>query len=144
MAIDTSGQWWRGKTFSDLAEYIRTLTSEGYPATSVRQSICRCGSTTFRLLFDADEGCARRQCTRCSELAFIGDSAELWDSASPTAATCPCGSTDLELGIGFSERPDGEIRWITVGQRCTRCGVLAAFVDWGVDYAPTSHLRALV
>jgi hypothetical protein len=31
-----------------------------------------------------------------------------------------------------------------VGQRCTRCGLLDAVVDWKIDYGPSTHLLAQV
>jgi hypothetical protein len=144
MALDTSGRWWRGDEFADLAAYLRALTADGYPVGDVRQCVCRCGGTVFRLLADAEEGCAARACAACGERAFIADSAEAWGEATPEPAVCPCGSDEAELGVGFSDRADGEVRWVTVGQRCARCGVLASSVDWAVDYAPTAHLRSQV
>ena len=76
MTIDKSGEWWKGTGFDDLAEYIRELTAEGYPAERVVQSVCACGHTAFRLWADEDEGCARRQCVACGAKAFICDSEE--------------------------------------------------------------------
>jgi hypothetical protein len=29
-------------------------------------------------------------------------------------------------------------KWITVGARCASCGMLGAYVDWKIDYAPPS------
>jgi hypothetical protein len=144
MALDTSGRWWRGTEFADLAAYLRALTADAHPVGDVRQCVCRCGGMVFRLLADADEGCVLRVCVACGERAFIADSAEAWDDASPEPAVCPCGAGEAELGVGFSDRAEGEVRWITVGQRCARCGVLASAVDWEVDYAPTAHLRSRV
>jgi hypothetical protein len=141
MVIDTSGPWWRGNQFDDLVEYLRLLSAEGYPASDIRQSTCSCGGVVFRLYADADEGCAQRECVRCSARSFIGDSADYWEKATPTLALCPCGAEEAELAVGFSDRANGEVRWITVGQRCVQCGVLASSVDWKIDYAPTNHLR---
>ena len=143
MAIDTSGRWWTGTEFRDIDEYLRALTASGYPVSEVVQSKCSCGGTVFSLLRDEEEGCAQRLCRACGERAFIADSAEIWDEAEPAPAVCPCGSKYAELGVGFSNRRDGEIQWVTVGQRCVQCGVLGSFVDWKIDYAPTDHLRRL-
>jgi hypothetical protein len=141
MTIDTSGRWWTGTEFSDVAEYLRALTAAGHPVSEVTQSKCRCGGTVFSLLRDDEEGCAQRVCRACGERAFIADSAEAWDEAQPTVAVCPCGGEHSEIGVGFSMRTDGEIEWVTVGQRCIRCGVLGSSVDWKIDYAPSGHLR---
>jgi hypothetical protein len=140
MAIDKSGKWWKGETFDDLAQYIRLLTEDGYGADRVLQCRCTCGGTVFRLAADRDEGCAERLCASCKSKAFIADSAEGWNEAKPKGVRRVCGSTDLELGVGFALRPDDEVKWITVGHRCTRCGVLASFVDWQIDYAPSKQL----
>ena len=144
MALDTSGRWWTGTEFGDLIQYLRALTAEGYPADEVRQSVCTCGSTTFHLEADREAGCARRVCVACSSSAFIADSAEVWAEAEPEQVRCPCGGRQLELGVAFSKRLNGEVRWVTVGQRCLACGVLASFADWEIDGAPTAHLLTLV
>lgn len=144
MVLDTSGRWWRGTEFADISEYLRALTATGYQVADVRQSVCHCGGTVFCLFGDAEQGCAQRVCSRCGTSAFLGDSAEFWAEAEPELWVCPCGGAEAELGVGFSEREGGEIRWITVGQRCARCGVLASLVDWKIDYAPTAHLRSQV
>jgi hypothetical protein len=41
-------------------------------------------------------------------------------------------------------RDNGDVRWITVGERCLACGILGAAIDWKVDYSPTDHLFALI
>jgi len=41
-------------------------------------------------------------------------------------------------------RSDSEARWITLGQRCTSCGLLDAAVDWKIDYGPSTHLLGQV
>jgi hypothetical protein len=35
---------------------------------------------------------------------------------------------------------DDEVRWVSVGLRCVEDGVAGVYVDWKIDYAPTSHL----
>lgn len=140
MAIDKSGKWWKGANFSDLAEYIRLLAADSYPAEKVVQSVCVCGNTTFRLLIDADEGYAQLVCEKCGEATFIGDSDEIWEEAEPKKIRCPCKNAIFEIGVGFSLREDGEISWITVGERCTKCGMLGSAVDWNIDYGPSTHL----
>ncbi len=144
MAIDQSGKWWKGSDFSDLAEYIRVLTEEGYPAETIVQSVCTCGHSVFRLFVDADEGCAQRRCMACGEATFIGDSAEYWDEAEPKKVRCPCKHDQFEVGVGFSFRDNDEVKWITVGERCMRCGVLGSAVDWKIDYEPSRHLLTMV
>jgi hypothetical protein len=142
--IDGSGQWWTGKEFQDLARYLREFTAQGYPAGHIAQSTCECGGRVFRLEVDDEEGCARRTCTSCGHAAFIADSAEYWDEADGGPAECPCGNGPFELGVAFSLREDGDVRWISIGGRCVSCGVLGAYADWKIDYSPTDHLLTAV
>ena len=130
----------KGISFADLSEYLIALTHEGYPAERIVQSVCTCGGKTFRLHADPNEGCARRKCSSCDEEKLIADSHDYWDEAEPEPCICLCGESTLELGVAFSLRKDGEVRWITVGQRCTSCGILGSPVDWKIDYSPTDHL----
>ena len=144
MAIDTTGRWWKGTDFDDVVEYIKIITKTGYPAEKVLQSVCLCGNTTFRLEADQIEGCARRTCTKCNRKTFIGDSADYWEEATPEQVASPCGHSVFELGVGFSLRNNGDIKWITVGQRCIQCGVLVSAVDWEINYGRTEHLFSMV
>ena len=139
--IDRSGQWWKGENFDDLVTYLREFTAENCPTERFAQGRCRSyGGTIFTLELDDEQGCARRKCQACDTVQFIADSADFWDEVEPGEAACPCGNETFELGVAFSQRPDGDIRWITVGARCTCCGVLGAYVDWKIDYSPTDHL----
>jgi hypothetical protein len=141
MTIDKSGKWWRGSEFGDVVQYLREYTADGYPVRSVVQCVCECRGTAFKLEGDRDEGCARRTCVACERQAFIGDSAEFWDEAKPKLCRCPaCKGVAFEIGVGFSLRDDGDVRWITIGQRCLKCGLLGSFVDWSIDYGPADHL----
>lgn len=141
MAIDTSGKWWKGEDFADLTEYLRSYCEDPYPADLIVQSVCSCGHAVFRLQGDREEGCARRICAACKAAAFICDSGEYWDEAEPIPLSCvECRGRQFEVGVAFSKRADGDIRWITIGERCVRCGVLGSFMDWKIDYGPTDHL----
>jgi hypothetical protein len=142
--IDQTGEWWTGEDFGDLAEYLRIVTAEGYPADRVLQSVCTCGGTAHRLDADPVESAARRTCVACGARAFIADSDEYWSEAKVERWRCGCESDTAELGVAFSLRSDGEVRWITVGLRCTGCGLLDAVVDWKIDYGPSTHLLAQV
>ncbi len=138
MTIDKSGKWWKGSSFEDVTEYIKLYM--GYPVEQVVQSICTCGNTTFTLKVDQEEDCAQRTCTACNKSTFIGDSDEYWEDASPKKVRCPCKNTVFEIGVGFSFRDDGNIKWVTIGHRCMKCGVLGSSADWKINYAPTLHL----
>jgi hypothetical protein len=143
MTIDTSGKWWTGSEFADIEEYLRIYTADAYPASDIVQSVCNCGHTVFRVEGDRDQGCVRRTCAACKTSAFICDSGEYWDEAEPTKLSCrPCRGRQFEVGVAFSRHEDGDVRWITTGERCVKCGVLGSFVEWKIDYSPTEHLLA--
>jgi DNA-directed RNA polymerase subunit RPC12/RpoP len=141
VSIDSSGKWWRGATFDDIAEYVHEYTADGYSADQIRESICAtCGSKVFGLRGDQDEGAVRRTCRDCGRKAFIADSEESWPHASVRTCRCPCGGLDYNVAIGFALRDSGEVRWVTVALRCTACGILGSFADWGIDYTPSTQL----
>lgn len=110
-------------------------------ADDIRPSTCaNCGSDVFGLRGDWEEGVARRTCRRCGLKAFICDSEDHWSDATIRTCKCPCGGPDFNLAFGFCLRAEGEVRWVTVGERCINCGVLGSFVDWKIDYSPSAEL----
>lgn len=146
MTIDTSGKWWVGTEANDIGEYLVAYEAEGYPVDVTRICICGCGSERFDLEADRVEGVARRACRDCGSGHYLCDSEEYWDDAEPEKWACAeCGCEVCNLGVGFSlyaasdEEPK-DIRWISVGQRCTTCGVLGSFVDWKVGYGGSGAL----
>jgi hypothetical protein len=141
MAIDKSGKFWTGAGASDIDEYLGALTASNAPATDrYVHAACVCGSAAFGLAVDNDEGCAQRTCTRCKTKHLICDSADSVADAELEPVTCPCGGKEFQICVGFAHRDDRSIKWVYIGHRCTRCGVLASSVDWKVDYAPAEHL----
>jgi hypothetical protein len=144
MSIDETGEYWIGTEAGDIDGYLRAYTADGHPVDRIIHATCPCGHNAFRLLVDADQGCAQRACSTCSRTQFVCDSAEHWAEAEPEQVTCPCGADSHEVAVGFNHREDGSAKWIFVGVRCVSCGVLGAVADWKIDYAPTDHLYALV
>ena len=138
--IDTTGRWWKGESHEDLVEYLRGYTSDAYPATSFARATCACGGSVFRLRSDRNEGGVQRTCVTCKKKHLVCDSGEYWADASPRTVKCPCGAAEYDVVVGFSHRENGDVRWLTVGNRCVRCGVLASCADWKIDYSPTEHL----
>jgi hypothetical protein len=144
MAIDKSGHWWVGSETDDICEYLVAFRAEGYEVHEVRMCRCGCGSAEFRLETDRQEGCARRTCAACRTPHLVCDSAEYWEEAEPESWTCTsCGSSTCNLAVGFSlydseagELPD--VRWISVGCRCSACGTLGCVADWKVGYGPSN------
>lgn len=139
--IDRSGEFWQGEDFSDLSAFLDEYAGTGYPVDEMVQSACdRCGAVTFRIDADYDEGAARRICTSCTVVRYIGDSEDSWDDASPVAVECPNGHSRFEVGVGFSRFEDGEIRWIYVVYRCLACRVMQCCSEWKVDHVPSGYL----
>ena len=81
-----------------------------------------------------------RVCRRCGTEAFIADSEDTWANSAPRWCKCPCGSDDFDVAVEFSLREGGDVRWVTVGNRCAECGILGSLADWHVDYGPSDHL----
>ena len=141
MAIDKSGQWWKGADPSDIHSYLVDYSADGDPIAEFRPAVCTCGSLAFHLDADDTEGAAQRTCTKCSQVHFICDSSEYWDEAEPERCACPCGAESMNIGVGFALYPDDhEVKWLYIGCRCTSCGVLGCYADWKVAYAPSRQI----
>ena len=139
--IDKTGQWWKGDSYADVVEYITEYSAENYAAARIEQSRCRsCSGTSLSLRFDDEEGGAETTCSSCGTTQLLLDSRDYWEDANPDEAACPCGGEVFEIGVGFSLRDDGDVRWVYVGGRCVACGVLGVYTDWKIDYSPTEHL----
>jgi ribosomal protein S27AE len=140
MTLARRGGEWSGSDFADLAVYMRTEVEARHPIHAVLQSTCRCRHALFRVETDPEEACARRTCAACGLDAFLADSEERWTDAEPVRSRCACGNDRFEVGVGFSFRPDNEVRWVTVGERCAACGRLRCAADWEVDQPDSEAL----
>jgi hypothetical protein len=141
MAIDRSGPWWVGSEARDIEEYLKAYKAEGYEVHETRMCRCPCGSIEFHLDADRTEGCAQRTCAACGTKHFICDSAEYWDDAEPESWECTeCGRKTCNIYEAEPEPGLPDVRWISVGNRCTNCGTLGSFVDWKVGYGPSYQL----
>jgi hypothetical protein len=142
MSIDTSGKWWIGSEPADIRGFLEAYAPEGYEVHDFRLAACPCGSDSFHLDADDNEGVAKRSCIKCSAEHFLCDSEEYWDEAGSEHWKCvDCTSEETNVGVGFSlYEDDHEIRWLYVGCRCAKCGVLGCFAGWKIAYAPSRHL----
>jgi hypothetical protein len=143
MSIDSSGKWWVGSEPADVHGFLEAYASEDAEVDQFRLSTCGCGSVEFRLRADDAAGVARRTCAACGVEWFICDSREHWHDAEPVDWRCvECESDVCNVGVGFSQYPDSptSIKWIYVGVRCSRCGILGCFAGWKVAQDDVAHL----
>ena len=141
MAIDSSGEWSRGTEAADLEAYLVDFRAGGYPVQRVIHACCTgCGGSAFGVLVDDEQGYVERRCTSCATRFVMLDSADVDDEAEPDDAACPCGNETFQVAVGFAAVADGEVRWVSIGLRCLRDGILGVYTDWKIDYAPTTHL----
>ena len=76
---------------------------------------------------------------------FIADSEKFWAEASPKKMRCSCKSDVYEVGIGFTLGKGRDwVRWMSVGMRCAKCGILSSPVDWKADYELTDAVLKYV
>lgn len=138
--IDKTKKYWSGDCAADIDEYLRAYTE--LSDLDVKPVCCSCGSDTFTILVDQDEGAVLLKCTQCAEEKFLLDSEEYWPSCTPKAGICRlCKGAEYNVRVGFVRKENGNIEWIYVGNRCTECGALGSYVDWGIDYKPTDELE---
>ncbi|WP_225766655.1 hypothetical protein [Inquilinus sp. Marseille-Q2685] len=139
MTIDKTEKYWVGTHPLDIKAYLRAYV-ESTPISAFRLAQCPCSSIDFRVEADADEGCVRRSCTRCSTAHFVCDSEEYGAEAELKPWRCKCRSDQANIGVGFSLHDNGDVRWLYVGLRCRKCGTLGCIADWKVGYGPSGHL----
>jgi hypothetical protein len=142
MSINTSGKWWVGTSPDDIKGFVEAYATIGYEVHEFRLARCECESLAFQLDADDAGGVAKRTCIKCSREHFICDSEEFAKDADYEHWRCvECGSEATNIGVSFSLYDDDkEIRWLYVGCRCAKCGVLGCFAGWKVTYAPSRQL----
>ena len=133
---------------SDLDAYLRSFAAGGYPVDRVQHATCvSCAESTagFTVALDDEAGAAVRRCVRCQDEFVMLDSRDALDDAQLGDATCPCGHAEFDVAVGFSMRADElEVRWVSVGLRCRRDGLIGVYTDWKVDYSPSKQLLQAV
>ncbi len=132
MVLRKRGGYWYGAGPEDTrVELQRYSNLNGYRAVRFAEPVCRCGSRSFRLATDEDEGAARRTCTICGATHFMGDSARYAAIAEFTDHGCICSGNEFELLCGVAVyRDSNDVRWFYIGCRCTVCGLVGVFADW--------------
>lgn len=146
MAIDKSHEYWIGTTPDDLKEYLLAYTtSDGtYQPEFFKQIQCHCGSDMFYL----EKACeiSKRFCSKCNDVTFICSSSDQWEEAESEEdverfSCVECDSEEANIVIGFAFYDElqefAAVKWLYVGVRCAKCGILGCFNDCkvGRDFA---------
>lgn len=146
MTLLRRGKHHYGDSQNDIRdEVLRYSQLNAYVAQHFADAICACGSRTFRLLLDDNEGAAVRVCSQCNTEHPIGDSQEFLEDASLEECACPCGAESFEITIGVSLYDDSEdVKWLYLGCRCSKCGLTAVYGDWKNEFIGYRGLLARV
>ena len=140
--IDTTKSYWTGDSAEDISEYLR-LYSENENI-DVNAVVCHsCGSDSFELKVDQNENAIQVKCAQCATKKILLDCEEVWDEANPKLRKCSIGkkSKAYNVRVGFVRRENGSVKWVYIGNRCTKCGTLGSYLDWKVNYEPTEEME---
>lgn len=140
--IDKSRKYWYGTCADDIDEYLREYTEDA--DIDIKSVICNsCGSEELIMFIDSKEQAIQVKCPKCGEKKILLDCGEIWDEAKPRLRRCAvCKiSKKHNVKVGFVRRENGDVAWVYIGSRCTRCGVLASYLDWHINYGPTDEME---
>ena len=140
--IDITKKYWTGDSVDDINEYLREYSE--VDAIDVKPIICHsCGNDAFELRVDYDEDAIQVKCTKCGTKKILLDCDEVWETASPKLCKCSVCKSNKEYNVrvGFVRRENGSVKWVYIGNRCTKCGVLGSYLDWKVSYEPTDEME---
>ena len=133
--------WAKGSEPKDLEEFLIETTKDSYKMDIFRLAICNCGSVVFHYFMDDDEGVARRVCSSCGDDHYICDSKDNLEEADLVEYECTCGSSLVNIGVGFALKADkGDIKWLYTAVRCRKCGYLSWGANWKIGYGPSLQL----
>ena len=135
-------QYLRGGSADDIDAILRKTAEDPYIET--KPVICHsCGGELFKMRVDADEGAVMVKCSNCGKKEILLDCDEIWSKAKPKPFKCPvCGSRKKHnCRVGFIRRENGDVEWVYIGSRCTKCGALSPVADWEITYGPTATIK---
>lgn len=132
MALSQQGEYWYGSDNADLqAEIVRYSRENGHEAVKFATAACACGSHTFHLESDENEGAACRICTACGDVVAMGDSAEFLEAADFEDHACLCDGEAFHIVSGVALYPESNhVRWYYIGCRCPACNLVGVFAEW--------------
>ena len=139
--IDKTREFWHGDCAEDIIEYLDEY-SENEIDKTVIVKCDQCGSLDFACSIDDEEGAIEVACAACGKKRMLLDSADYWEDSDPKNAKCPlCKNKLYNVAVGFVHREDREVKWVYIGNRCNKCGLLGSPGDWEVNYAPTDEME---
>lgn len=146
MALRKQGKQSYGDSQSDIRDLLLEYSrSTGYLTEHFADASCKCGVNVFKLHLDDNEGAAVRTCQACGLKHPMGDSAEYLDVASLGECECPCGRGFFEITVGVAlYQGSQDVKWIYVGCRCIRCGLVACYGDWKNEFEDFRKLLAMI
>jgi hypothetical protein len=146
MVLKKRGKHRYGDSQADIrAELLRYSKTNAYLADHFADATCKCGAKHFRLALDDNEGAAVRICISCEDEHPIGDSDEYLEDAELEECSCPCGAEELEITVGVSlYQESDDVRWLYLGCRCPKCGLIAVYGDWKNEFNGYRALLARV
>ncbi len=140
--VDKSGKYWYGSEAGDVDTFLREYAEDAH--LDCRAVRCgNCGGEALKMRMDRVEGAIQVVCMDCGTKKILLDCGEIWEDANPRLRKCAACKTGVlhNVRVGFSRRADGNAQWVYIGSRCIGCGVLASYLDWEIDYAPTGEME---
>lgn len=135
MALRKTGKYHYGDDCPDIQDELRDYSDYRYPATHFANVSCSCGATIFHVQLDDEVGAAIRICQTCGREHAIADSAEYLAEATLEECECPCDGVLFEMSVGVALYvKSADVRWLYLGLRCVRCGLVACYGDWKNEY----------
>ncbi len=145
MTLKKRGEYSYGDNQSDIREELIEYSQHGYLAEHFQDAVCSCGNNLFNLAVDEDEGAAIRRCTSCDTIYPIGDSEDYLEEAELGECECPCGNNKFEITAGVALYPNSDdVRWIYLGCRCQKCGLIACYADWKNEFEGYHKLLEMI
>lgn len=134
--LKKKGNYYYGETQNDIKESIINYSKKnGYKAEHFQDAVCLCGNKTFNLELDDDQGVAIRICNKCTNEHPIADSEEYLEEAELQPSICICEEEEFEITVGLALYENSEdVRWLYLGCRCIKCGLVGVYGDWKNEY----------
>lgn len=151
MTLKKRGKHWYGDDHADIRmELSRYSDLNGYPIDDFADVRCKCGNDEFYFRSDEDEGVAIRHCTKCGLEHLMGHSADFAKKAETWQHECHCGGNVFQITAGIhryrnqDDSLSNDVRWLYLGCRCSKCGLVGCYADWKNEYNGYETLLAMM